>query len=68
MSSPKTPAQLPQVQQPQVAQPTLADAQVTKATVNERRKTAALAGRNIKTSSRGLGDEAQTSKKEILGE
>lgn len=57
-----------QTQQEPVASPTLADAEVTKASAIERKKAASLAGRNIKTSARGLNDEAQTNKKNLLGE
>ena len=67
MSSSKTPAVTVQKQQP-IAQPTLADAEVTKASSTERRKAASLAGRDTKTSSRGLNDEAATNKKNLLGE
>ena len=51
-----------------VAQPTLADAEVTKASAAERNKQAGLAGRDIKTAPRGLGDEAKSKKKTLLGE
>lgn len=51
----------------QVAAPTYADASVSKSSTATRNKTAALAGRDIKTSPRGLGDEATTEKKELLG-
>lgn len=51
-----------------VATPTLADADVTKAKTAQRNKTAALASRDIKTSARGLSDEASTKKKKLLGE
>ncbi len=51
-----------------VAAPTYADASVSKASTNTRNKTAALAGRDTKTSARGLGDTATTQKKELLGE
>lgn len=53
---------------PEIAAPTYADAQVSKASTNTRNKTAALAGRDTKTSPRGLGDIANTKKKELLGE
>lgn len=53
---------------PTVATPTLADANVSKASTNTRNKTASLANRNIKTSARGLLDEATTQKKGLLGE
>lgn len=55
-------------QQQEVAAPTYADAQVTKASTIERSKKAALAGRNVKTSARGLSDEAKTDKKNLLGD
>ena len=51
-----------------VAAPTYADASVSKTSTNTRNKTAALAGRDTKTSPRGLGDTATTQKKELLGE
>jgi hypothetical protein len=52
----------------EVAAPTYADASVSKASTNTRNKTAALAGRDTKTTARGLGDTATTQKKELLGE
>lgn len=52
----------------QVATPTLADASVSKASASTRNKTASLAARNIKTSARGLNDDAITQKKGLLGE
>lgn len=52
----------------QIAAPTYADATVSKASTNTRNKTAALAGRDTKTSPRGLGDTANVKKKELLGE
>jgi len=51
-----------------VSTPTLADASVSKASTNTRNKTASLASRNIKTSARGLLDDATTAKKGLLGE
>ena len=66
-STPKMPSTATQVQDP-VAAPTYADASVSKASAKTRNKTAALAGRDIKTSARGLGDDANTQKKELLGE
>jgi len=66
-SSPSMPA-VQTTQQKEVAAPTYADAAVTKATASTRNKAAALAGRNIKTSARGLSDDASTSKKNLLGE
>jgi len=43
------------------------DSQAVKASDNERRRLAAL-GQTIKTSGRGLGDTALTSKKTLLGQ
>ena len=43
------------------------DSQATKASDDERRRLAAL-GQTIKTSGRGLGDTALTSKKVLLGQ
>lgn len=51
-----------------VATPTAADASVTKAKANQRNKTAGNSGRDIRTSARGLADEATTTKKKLLGE
>lgn len=51
-----------------VATPTAADANVTKAKTAQRNKTAANAGRDIRTSARGLTEEATTTKKKLLGE
>ena len=51
----------------EIAAPTYADAQVSKTTANTRNKAAALAGRDIKTSPRGLRDEAEKEKKNVLG-
>ena len=66
-STPKvqsTPAETTQT----VATPTLADASVTKASTNTRNKAASFASRNIKTSARGLVDDANTQKKGLLGD
>ena len=52
----------------EVATPTYADASVSKTSTSTRNKTASLAGRDTKTSARGLGDTAATTKKELLGE
>lgn len=65
-STPSTPA-VTSSNNEKVAAPTYADAQVTKATSNTRNKVAALAGRDIKTTSRGLSDEAVKEKKNLLG-
>lgn len=51
-----------------IATPTAADASVTKAKANQRNKTAANNGRDIKTSSKGVTEEATTNKKKLLGE
>ena len=66
-STPKMPSTKTEPQE-EIATPTYADAAVTKASAKTRNKAAALAGRDIKTSARGLGDEAKTEKKELLGE
>lgn len=65
-TTPKVPAT--QTVTEAVATPTLADADVTKAKTAQRNKTAALASRDIKTSSRGLADDAAIKKKKLLGE
>ncbi len=54
--------------QEEIQQPTQADASVTKAAANTRNKTGALAGRDTKTSARGLSDEVSSTKKALLGE
>lgn len=51
-----------------IATPTMADASVTKSATAQRNKTAANAGRDIRTAARGLSTEAQTAKKKLLGE
>ena len=51
-----------------IATPTYADASVTKAGAKTRQKTAGLAGRDIKTSLRGLGDDAVAPRKDVLGQ
>lgn len=66
-STPKMPTPASSANQ-EVAAPTYADASVSKTSTNTRNKTAALAGRDIKTSVRGLSDSATTQKKELLGE
>ena len=66
-STPKMPAVQSTTTQ-EVAAPTYADASVSKTSTNTRNKTAALAGRDTRTSARGLSDSATTQKKELLGE
>lgn len=51
-----------------IATPTYADASVTKASAKTKNKAASLANRNIKTSARGLLDDATTQRKGLLGE
>ena len=51
-----------------IATPTAADASVTKAKTAQRNKTAANAGRDIRTSARGISEDATTNKKKLLGE
>ncbi len=65
-SSPKMPAVSAPTQT--VATPTAADASVTKAKTAQRNKTAANSGRDIRTTARGLVEEANTTKKKLLGE
>ena len=66
-STPKMPA-VQKASEEQIAAPTYADAAVTKAGANTRNKTASLAGRDIRTSSRGLADAPQNKKKQLLGD
>lgn len=66
-STPKVPT-APAEETKTVATPTLADASVTKASTNTRNKTASMSGRNIKTSARGLQDDATIQKKGLLGD
>ncbi len=66
-STPKMP-QAEKTETATVAVPTAADAAVSKASTSTRNKTGSLASRNIKTSARGLLDEATTRKKGLLGE
>lgn len=51
-----------------ISTPTLADASVTKASTNTRNKASTTSGRNIKTSARGLVDDANIQKKGLLGD
>lgn len=51
-----------------ISTPTLADAGVTKASTNTRNKAASTSSRNIKTTARGLVDDANTEKKGLLGD
>lgn len=67
-STPKMPSLPAPVTQETIAAPTTADASVSKASSAQRNKVASLAGRDIKTSARGLSDKAQTNKKQLLGE
>jgi len=53
--------------QEQVAAPTYADASVSKATATTRNKSAALAGRDVRTSARGLSNESDKEKRGLLG-
>ena len=68
MCTPKMPSTTSTAQKEEIAAPTYDDANVSKASTNTRNKAAALAGRDTKTSARGLGDTATTQKKELLGE
>ncbi len=61
---------MPSVQKPKqepIASPTYADAKVTKAGASARDKAKALAGRDIKTSARGLSGESEKEKTKLLG-
>ena len=51
-----------------IATPTYADADVQKAGAAERNRIQGLANRNIKTTTRGLGEDVPTDKKRLLGE
>lgn len=51
-----------------VSTPTYADASVTKTSDTQRRKIAGLSSRNIKTSTRGVQEDAVTQKRKLLGE
>ena len=66
-STPKMP-ETDTTPQQEIAVPTQADARVSKTTTNTRNKSASLAGRNIRTSARGLAGNPQTDKKSLLGE
>jgi len=67
MCSPSMP-KVSNKKQPEIATPTIADATVTKASEKTMQKASNLADKDVKTSSRGLGDEAKTKKKNLLGE
>lgn len=67
MCTPKMPKYEQQTQEV-VATPTMADATVAKARKGQRDKAASLNNNSIKTSPRGLGEEAVTNKKKLLGE
>ena len=53
---------------PVIATPTMADADVTKMKKEQRKKTSNNANKDVKTSTRGIEEEANTSKKKLLGE
>ena len=65
-STPKMP-QVATQEQTEVASPTYADADITKASAKTREKVRALAGRDIKTSARGLTSESDKEKTKLLG-
>lgn len=67
-STPSAPAAPAPVSSETVAAPTMADASVSKSSTAQRNKAASLAGRDVKTSARGLAEEANTGKKQLLGE
>ena len=65
-STPSMPAVQTQKQE-EIASPTYADAKVTKASATTRSKIKGLAGRDIKTTARGLKAESETEKTKLLG-
>ena len=65
-STPSMPAVKTQ-EQPDIASPTYADAAVTKAGAQAKDKVKALAGRDVKTTARGLKSEAEKEKSKLLG-
>jgi hypothetical protein len=56
------------VSQETIAAPTMADASVSKASTAQKNKAMSLAGRDVKTSARGLANDAKTNKKQLLGD
>lgn len=54
--------------QPEIATPTIADAEVTKASEATRKNAKKNTNQDVKTTARGLGEEATTKKKTLLGE
>ena len=66
-STPKLPSTSTQTKQEEIQPPTQADAAVSKASAIERKKAASLAGRNIKTSARGLNSNSEKEKQNLLG-
>lgn len=67
MCSPSIPKVEKAKKQPEIATPTIADATVTKASEKTMQRAANVANSDVKTSSRGLGEEANTKKKNLLG-
>lgn len=67
-STPSMPSAPTTSTQAQVAAPTYADAKVSKASAQTRNKMSSLAGRDVKTAPRGLGEAAPVQKKSLLGE
>ena len=65
-STPKTPS-VPEAKTETVKTPTLADASVSKAATNTRNTAASTANKNVKTSARGITEEATTNRKSLLG-
>lgn len=71
MCKPSAPATIAPQSQPEpepIQEQTQADATSTKASAAEREASSSLGGRNIRTGARGLGDEAKTKKKSLLGD
>ena len=69
MCKPSAPAAAqPQPKPEPIQEQTQADATSTKASAVEREASSSLGGRNIRTGARGLGEEAKTKKKSLLGD
>ena len=68
MCNVSSPAASAQPKQEPIQKQTQADAQATKASAVEREAGSSLGGRNIRTGARGLGEDAKTKKKNLLGD
>lgn len=63
-----TKVNVPETKTETIATPTVADAAASKNTKKTTQKTAQNAGRDVRSSSRGVEGEANTKKKKLLGE